>query len=153
MIDPQSVFRLCSTLAALSWLLLIVLGWKRWVPALVTGAIVPAALGILYALLLTLHWGETPGGFNTLAQVAALFSNRWLLLAGWVHYLAFDLFIGSWQVRDAVRNRISHWLVIPCLILTFLFGPVGLLLYLGLRFALRRRFTVAEEWTAAVRPY
>ena len=109
--DLQSVFRFCSTLAALSWLLLIVLGWKRWVPALVTGAIVPAALGILYALLLTC------------------------------------------EVREAGRNLMSHSLGIPCLILTFLFGPVGLLLYLGLRFALRRRFTVAEEGTAAVRPY
>ncbi len=59
-----------------------------------------------------------------------LFTDRWLVLAGWVHYLAFDLFIGSWQVRDARRNRVPFVLVVPCLVLTFLFGPIGLLLYL-----------------------
>jgi hypothetical protein len=62
-----------------------------------------------------------------------LFQNKWLLLAGWIHYLAFDLFIGSWQVRDAAKQGISHWLVIPCLALTFMFGPIGLLLYFLLR--------------------
>ena len=53
-----------------------------------------------------------------------------LLLAGWVQYLAFDLFIGAWQVRDARTQGISHLLVIPCLLLTFLFGPAGLLHFL-----------------------
>ena len=61
-----------------------------------------------------------------------------LLLAGWIHYLCFDLFIGSWEVRDAKAQGISHWLVIPCLFLTFMFGPVGLLLYFALR-AVRTR--------------
>jgi hypothetical protein len=56
-----------------------------------------------------------------------------LLLAGWVHYLAFDLFIGSWQVRDSQQRGIGHLFVIPCLVLTFLFGPAGLLCYLALR--------------------
>ncbi len=151
--NPESIFRFCNTLALLSWILLIALGWKKWVPAVITGAIVPLSLGIIYLALLAFHWGEGRGGFNTLAEVAALFSNAWLLLAGWVHYLAFDLFIGSWQVRNAARNGISHWLVVPCLIFTFLFGPVGLILYFGLRFALRRRFAIAEEGREAARTY
>jgi hypothetical protein len=68
-----------------------------------------------------------------LADVRALFSNDFLLLAGWIHYLAFDLFIGSWEVRDARRLGIHHLTVVPCLVLTFMLGPVGLLLYLALR--------------------
>ncbi len=67
-----------------------------------------------------------------------LFALPQVLLAGWVHYLAFDLFTGSWEARDAVRLGISRWLVAPCLVLTFLFGPVGLALYLLLRLVLRR---------------
>jgi hypothetical protein len=59
--------------------------------------------------------------------------GRWALLAGWTHYLAFDLFIGGWEVRDAQRRGISHLLVVPALILTFLVGPAGLLLYLAIR--------------------
>ena len=57
---------------------------------------------------------------------------------GWVHYLAFDLFVGSWQVRDAQERGIPHLAVVPSLILTFLFGPVGLLLYFIIRLAKTR---------------
>ena len=74
--------------------------------------------------------------------VAKLFSNRWLLLAGWIHYLAFDLFIGAWEVRDAQDLGISHFIVIPCLLLTFLFGPAGLLLYFVIRVARLRALAI-----------
>ena len=129
----EQVFSASNLLAVAGWLLLVFGARVRWVPALVTGAILPLVLGALYAVLIAAHWSERQGGFGSLAEVQALFSNQWLLLAGWVHYLAFDLFIGSWQVRDAQKNNIRHWLVIPGLILTFLFGPIGLLLYFVIR--------------------
>ena len=62
-----------------------------------------------------------------------LFRNEWLVLAGWIHYLAFDLFVGAWEVRDSQDRGISHFLVIPCLLLTFFLGPIGLLLYFTVR--------------------
>ena len=62
-----------------------------------------------------------------------LFRNPWALLAGWTHYLAFDLFIGAWEVRDAQQRGVPHLLVVPALVLTFLLGPSGLLLYLTMR--------------------
>ena len=61
--------------------------------------------------------------------MAELFSNPWLLLAGWIHYLAFDLFVGTWMVRDSLERRVPRLLVAPCLLLTFLFGPAGFLAY------------------------
>ena len=139
----EQVFSLANTTALLGWLLLVILGTRRWVAPLITGAILPLLFAVLYASLFVAHWGDTPGGgFGSLAQVSALFSNRWLLLAGWVHYLAFDLFIGSWQVRDAQAHGIRHWFVIPCLILTFLLGPTGLLLYFLIRLARVRSLTL-----------
>jgi hypothetical protein len=78
-------------------------------------------------------FGRTPGGFSSLAAVATLFGNPWALLAGWIHYLAFDLLIGTWEARDARERGVPHLLLVPCLILTFLFGPAGWLLYRGLR--------------------
>jgi len=79
--------------------------------------------------------GEAPaeGGFDTLAEVKALFSVDALLLAGWIHYLAFDLFIGAWIVRDSQTHDLRHWLVIPCLFFTLMTGPFGLLTYLLLK--------------------
>ena len=61
-----------------------------------------------------------------------------MLVAGWVHYLAFDLFVGSWEVRDARESGVPHVFVVPALALTFLFGPAGLLLYFLTRTAITR---------------
>jgi hypothetical protein len=126
---PDQVFTIVTPLAALSWLLLIVVPRRS---ALVTGLIVPAVLAALYVALIASHWGGSDGGFSTLPDVARLFANRWLLLAGWVHYLCFDLLVGTWEVQDARTRGIRHLLVVPCLVLTFLFGPAGWLLYKGL---------------------
>jgi hypothetical protein len=135
---PDALFSMLNMVAAAAWLLLLVLPRQRWVADLVTAAVVPALFAAIYAVILATQWGSSEGGFSTLADVARLFDNPWLLLAGWVHYLAFDLLVGSWEVRDARAHDVPHLLVIPCLVLTFLFGPVGWLLYMGLR-ALRGR--------------
>jgi hypothetical protein len=92
----------------------------------------PALLGVVYVVLIALSLPGSDGGFSSLAGVRALFVDPRGLLAGWTHYLAFDLFIGGWEVRDAQQRGIPHLLVVPALVLTFLFGPAGLLLYLAI---------------------
>jgi hypothetical protein len=96
-------------------------------------------LGVVYVVLIAVSLPGSDGGFSSLAGVRALFADPRGLLAGWTHYLAFDLFIGGWEVRDAQQRGIRHLLVVPALALTFLFGPAGLLLYLAIsRFAALR---------------
>lgn len=138
----DKVFSIANDVALLGWLILIFAGRMRWAAALVTGAVLPLLLAVVYSYLIAAHFGETQGGFGTLSGVAALFSNPWLLLAGWVHYLAFDLFIGSWQVRDSKQHGIPHLLTVPCLILTFFLGPAGLLLYFLIRLTKTRTLNV-----------
>jgi hypothetical protein len=133
--NPDQLFKVCNLVALAGWIVLVFFGPRRWASGLVTGFVIPLGLGVLYASLVAMHWGETPGGFGALEGVASLFSNHWMLLAGWVHYLAFDLFVGSWEVRDAQQRGVPHLLVIPCLGLTFMFGPAGLVLYFVLRSA------------------
>jgi hypothetical protein len=137
----ENVFSICSKLALAGWLMLIFAG-KNAKARLIAGVILPLSIAVVYAVLLAAHGAESTGNFSSLAGVTALFSNPWLLLAGWIHYLAFDLFIGAWEVRDAHANGISHLLVIPCLLLTFLFGPVGLLLYFAIRAARRKSIEI-----------
>jgi hypothetical protein len=139
----EHIFSICNMLALAGWIILIFAG-KNAKGRLIAGVVFPLTIAVVYAALLILHGGESKGGFSTLAAVTALFSNQWLLLAGWIHYLAFDLFIGAWQVRDAEAHAISHLLVIPCLLLTFLFGPVGLLLYFAIRAAKTKSFIAIE---------
>ena len=131
--SPTPVFSIANFVALCCWLLLIVLPGRKWVNHLVAGVVVPAAFAALYTVVIAVHFFGSEGGFSSLADVALLFSNPWLLLAGWIHYLAFDLLVGSWEARDARDRGIHHLFVAPCLVLTFLFGPAGWLLYLCIR--------------------
>jgi hypothetical protein len=131
--SPNQIFSIANFIALCGWLLLIVLPRKRWATHVVSGAAIPAALAVLYIAIIATNFFGSAGGFSSLPDVALLFSNPWLLLAGWIHYLAFDLLVGSWEVRDARDRGVAHMFVVPCLILTFLFGPAGWLLYLGMR--------------------
>lgn len=75
------------------------------------------------------------GHFFSLKGVVNLFKSPHVVLAGWVHYLAFDLMVGLYEIQDAARHGIPHLWLIPVLFLTLMFGPLGLLVYLGLRAA------------------
>lgn len=140
--SPEQVFSLANASVLPGWFLLIAFPRWRWTLRL-TPLVFVVPLSLAYIAVLASNFGGE-GGFDSLAGVAALFQNPWVLLGGWIHYLAFDLFIGAWEVRDAQRLRIAHLLLIPCLLLTFLLGPFGLLLYLALRFTLRRRWALEE---------
>jgi hypothetical protein len=130
--NPDSLFSVASTVAAAAWLVLA-LAPERWsLPRLAAGG-AALALAILYAALVAVFWAAGEGDFGSLAGVAGLFEHRGLLLAGWVHYLAFDLLIGLWEREEAARIGLSRWLLLPCLLLTFMFGPLGWLLFLAVR--------------------
>jgi hypothetical protein len=142
-VDPHFVFGAAGPLAILGWLALLL---SLIAPAVRRPAqtaarlLIPAVLGVGYVVLVALGWGGAPGaGFGSIEQVRALFSVDAALAAGWLHYLAFDLFVGSWIVEDGLARGINRFALIPCLALTFLFGPAGFLLYLGLRLVLARK--------------
>lgn len=138
----EGIFSICNTAVLPGWLLLVVLPRWKWTARLITSVVIPSLLGLVYLYLVVTQFGKTAGGFGSLSEVQQLFQNPAMLLAGWIHYLAFDLFIGSWEVRDAQRLGLNHLLVIPCLALTFLFGPIGLMLYLLMRWAVKKQTLV-----------
>jgi len=127
--DTSQIFSLVSSLAAVQWLLLIILPKWRVTLWLISYPLVPIVLSVIYCIYITGFFSISGGGYESLQQVRTLFANDSLLLAGWVHYLAFDLLIGFAIIRSSQERTISHWLVIPCLVMTFMFGPVGFLLY------------------------
>lgn len=129
---PDRLFALVNAAALISWCLLAVFPGTPVVRRLIAARLVPALLALVYVTLVVSQWGS-PGGFSSLGQVARLFTNPWMLLAGWVHYLAFDLLIGASLLEDAQARGVRYVFVVPCLALTFLFGPAGWLLYQGVR--------------------
>lgn len=135
----EQLFSTLNLVTMAAWMLLLFLPRVRWTSTVVP-VVLPALLAVVYVVLVAAMMPRSEGGFSTLADVSLLFGNSWMLLAGWTHYLAFDLFIGGWEVRDAQRRGIPHLLLVPALILTFLFGPAGLLCYLAIRWFTRGRF-------------
>jgi hypothetical protein len=128
--SAEVLFSICNTLVLPQWLLLIFAPHWRWTQRLRDTYIIPLLLAAIYGYLIIVYIGAAEnGGFASLEQVKNLFANDYLLLAGWIHYLTFDLFVGSWIARDAQKKRLNHFLTIPCLVFAFMLGPVGFLLY------------------------
>ena len=150
-VSAETVFTIANNGILIFWLLLIVAPRWKGTDLLVHSMAVPVLIGLTYAWLIARSFmGEGASGtsFFSLAGVMAFFTSPVAATAGWIHYLVFDLFIGAWETRDAQRRSISHLAVIPCLIVTLLFGPIGLLLYLAMRAALRKGGWSLRETTA-----
>lgn len=134
----KPLFQTASVLALIGWLLLMALpGWAH--AASVVVGVVVVLLAIIYAWVLfaALRQRPEPGsgkpGFFTLGGVLALLRNPTAALAAWIHILAFDLMVGVYIRHEGALAGISHWALLPCYVLTFMFGPLGLLAFLGLR--------------------
>lgn len=131
---PESIFQLCSSIAVIGWLLLIIGSpYILEIDKFIVGTVI-TLLAIVYAWLIFSSF--QPGdmkSFGSLDGVMKLFQNKTLVTAGWVHYLAFDLLTGAWIKRNSLKYGIHHGLIIICLLFTFMLGPVGLLLYLVIR--------------------
>ncbi|MBB5274017.1 hypothetical protein HNR26_000055 [Rhizobium rosettiformans] len=127
--SAATVFSLASGTAMAGWLLLILA--PRWgaLIALIRFALI-GALSLTYAVLVFVYFFRVEGGgFGSIAEVRALFMSDPVLVAGWVHYLAFDLFIGTWIAVEADKRGWNRLLQAPILVATFMFGPLGLLLF------------------------
>lgn len=145
LLTPAGLFGFTSQLMGPLWLLLILsLFVHRLQPTAqwIARFGLPVLFGSLYAAALLPQVPFESGGFGSLEDLRELFANDWLLLAGWVHYLVFDFFVGAWIARDSRTAGVPRLLIIPCLIACLLAGPIGLLAYLILRgagMAVRRR--------------
>ncbi len=131
-----------------AWILLICAPNWKWTHKIVHAVFIPLLLAIVYAYFLgwgIFFGGGAPGaGMSNLGAVMHLFDSPVSTLAGWTHYLVFDLFVGAWIVRDAQRRGIAHIWRVPCLLFTFMFGPLGLALYLLIRWVRGRGVSLSE---------
>ena len=117
----------------LGWLLLVISPLIPLAKKLVQYGIIPFLLCLVYGWLAVNNLGGAEGGFGSLAEVKKLFSSDLVLLAGWIHYLAFDLWVGSWELNDSKKYGIHHLVMIPIFLATFMLGPLGLAIYFVVR--------------------
>lgn len=134
----DNVFSAGNMLAMIGWLILLFSPWFPVWADRIAGYIFPLVLSVAYLVLVLVYFAGLEGGFTSLDDVVTLFSQPTAVVTGWLHYLAFDLFVGAWEVRQARRTGMRFIWVVPCLVLTWLFGPVGLLLFLTLSLLQKR---------------
>ena len=143
--SPDQIFQIASQIVMPGWLLLIFASNWKWTSRIVIGIVV-TILSAMYAFFVFQSISLSDlSSFGSLKGVMQLFTDPLAVTVGWIHYLAFDLLVGWFIVFDAQREGINRWLLIPCLFLTFMLGPVGFLLYMLLRFVLKRKYFVEFE--------
>ena len=138
----ELLFSIANGIALLAWLVLLVFPFRPFTNKLLIGVVV-GLLCITYSVLV--YQLLKPGDFqkfSTLGGVISLLSEPGMALAGWVHYLAFDLMVGLFIANNAAKYGIAHAWIVPCLILTYMLGPVGLMLYLLIRWAVVKQYWV-----------
>ena len=135
----ETVFSLSSFLVMPFWALMVFLPTWSWTQRIITSPWVAAPSAALYVLLVLPSVLEVlPAVLNpNLSAIAVLLGTPAGATLAWVHFLAFDLFVGRWVYLDARERGLSPWLTSPVLFLVLMLGPLGFLLYLTLRVSLR----------------
>lgn len=131
---PSEVFSIANMLALPMWLLMLILPKWKMTRFLVDYKVIPIFLSLIYAIYIIQSLLSGPAmDFGSLESVMALFTSESAVLAGWVHYLAFDLVVGMWMLDENIKLKIHPLLMAPCLIGAFMFGPIGLLLFMCIK--------------------
>lgn len=126
----SEIFQICNTIVLPGWLALMFLQRWRQLHYLIFGLCL--SLAMVYAYLI-FSSPMSSLDFGSLESVKGLFSQDAAILAGWLHYLAFDLMVGYWMVKDAQKNQVNRWIIIPSLFFTLMTGPFGFLTYMIIR--------------------
>jgi hypothetical protein len=143
----EAFFQATNTIALLAWIALVACPGRRHVSGLLCAVVVPGLLALAYAAVIGWKFatlGAPPADVMTLAGLRKVFRDDWVFAAAWTHYLVFDMVVGAWIARDSVRLGLPWGLRTAALVLTFLSGPVGFLVHVVGRAALRRTVAVTE---------
>lgn len=143
-LDLDALYGLTGMLIIVCWALLILHPDRssRWIT--VPKYAVPTLFGLIYAGIMMAGFFDSGGGYGSIAAVRALFAHDDILLAGWLHYLAYDFFIGVWIAERADRIGLSRQIQALILVVAFMFPPMGLVLFLTTRAAIRHSWKPAS---------
>jgi len=127
--NPSTLFDFANLYAFIGWFLLFSApNWKYTQQLIKYGILL--VMSTVYAVLVIKGISNfNVNDFSSLAKVKLLFNQDEALLAGWIHYLTFDLFVGAYIVRKSIELGISRLYFSLILPFTFMFGPVGFLLF------------------------
>ena len=131
MTTTELIFTICNTGILLFWTLLVFLPKRKITQTIMTFPWLPLGLSFFYAYFLFGFGGLAEADFSSLDGILSLFKEATpeSAAAGWMHYLAFDFWMGCWILKHSQQKEIPHlWMILP-LLGTFLLGPLGVLAY------------------------
>ena len=124
--NVHQIFDSTGLMTMVCWLVLIVAYRNELIVKMLLWSLT-STYAVLYGFLIFSNLDSfSLSSFSSLSSIRLAFQSDELLMAGWLHYLAFDFFVGVWMVQKAKTEMIPHLLILPSLFLTFLFGPLGL---------------------------
>lgn len=139
--SPEQVFSIAGMMTMPMWILMILLPKWKVTRFLIDFKIIPLLLSVLYAVYIFLSIQEGGGlDFGSLDSVMKLFTAKNAVLAGWIHYLAFDLVVGMWMLDQNQKLKIHPILMAPCLFATFMLGPIGFMLFIIIKSIKKRSY-------------
>lgn len=131
---PTQVFSIVNLIAMPMWVLMIFLPKWKVTRFLIDYKVIPIVLSVFYLIYIVISMKQGGGmDFSSLDSVMQLFTSEKAVLAGWVHYLAFDLIVGMWILDQNKSIGLHHLMIIPCLLGSFMLGPIGFLLFMVMR--------------------
>ncbi|MEW7292084.1 ABA4-like family protein [Aquimarina sp. 2304DJ70-9] len=128
---PTEIFSIAGMITIPMWILMILLPKWKVTKFLIDYKVIPLVLSLMYAIyiLKAIQIGGMMD-FGSLTSVMKLFTEENAVLAGWIHYLAFDLIVGMWMLDQNKKLKIHQFIMAPCLFATFMFGPLGFLVFM-----------------------
>ena len=100
---------------------------------------------ILYkSYLIGYDFDENFGLYLGLSELSRLFEDHLYIMIFWTHFIAINLFIGGWIVKDSQKFSINKVLMALPLIVTYLIGPIGLFFYWIIRIFYAKRISLYE---------
>ncbi len=131
----ETIFSLSFLLTAPFWGMMIFAPRWRWTQRIIDSPyiILPAALAYVVLIIPSLGDGLALLASPSLESIAGFLGSDAGATVGWIHFLAFDLFVGRWAFLDAQKRNICHLVLVPVLFFILMLGPLGFTLYLLVR--------------------
>ena len=140
------IFNFCNILILIAWGAIIISPQKKISRILISYPWIPLTLSFFYIYFIIISGGLMEADFSSLNGIVTLFKNATpeSAAAGWLHYLAFDFWVGTWIIKHSRKEKISNKIIVLPLLLTFILGPVGILAYSMILLA-KKSFSQASE--------
>tara|TARA_Y100000385_G_C13106168_1_gene648009 strand:+ start:5528 stop:5965 length:438 start_codon:yes stop_codon:yes gene_type:complete len=140
------IFNFCNILILIAWGAIIISPQKKISEILISYPWIPLTLSFFYIYFIIISGGLMEADLSSLNGIVTLFKNATpeSAAAGWLHYLAFDFWVGTWIIKHSRKEKISNKIIVLPLLFTFILGPVGILVY-SLILLAKKSFSQASE--------